>query len=532
MKPTIAARKAVEAVLREVGRAPEQRAARRLGPVPQAPGPGGPRVTFLTPRSWAAHVQWDAVVGRALAARGATVSYMTCGGDRQICDRVHLYEGPPMPCRSCAGYTHRSLDAHGHSWDPLHGGAAGAAEPAWPELDQLDLAGLEAATWKGLPLGRLVRVPVGWYLCTTDIEGDPLGRLNYRRFLRAAAAIAEEVDAALVRDRPDIVVMLNGLFLFEQVAGELCRARGIDAVTYERGYVKDTVFFHRGAPASRYDTAELWETYRHHALSPAEKRELDDYLADRQVGARSISEFWPAPRFDEPDPGFAVMLTNVTWDTAVQGRERCFASSRDWIVETLRWFGAHPEHRLVVRVHPAEVRIPNARSREPVVELIRQSLPALADNIAVIGPDDPASSYPLLAAADAALVYTSTAGMEAALVGTPCITAATTQYGNKGFTIDPGDGHEYFSLLGAVLAEPALHAPDTELARRYGHFFFFKASLNSARWVWEPLAGLARITDDSALLAPGGDPDLDVVCRGILEGTPFVREPGRSGGSS
>ena len=41
---------------------------------------------------------------------------------------------------------------------------------------------------------------------------------------------------------------------------------GIDVVTYERGYVKGTVFFGRGQTASRYDTRELWADFRERPL--------------------------------------------------------------------------------------------------------------------------------------------------------------------------------------------------------------------------------------------------------------------------
>jgi hypothetical protein len=143
--------------------------------------------------------------------------------------------------------------------------------------------------------------------------------------------------------------------------------------------------------------------------------------------------------------------------------------------------------------------------------------------VRLIEPDDPTSSYPLMEAADLAVVYTSTAGMEAAILGTPCITAGTTQFGSKGFTIDPADSEEYFDRLAAVLDDPAAHSPDVGFARRYAHFFFFKAALRSEPWVSEPIAGLVRITSDASLIGPGGDPDLNVICRGILDGSPFVR---------
>jgi hypothetical protein len=407
----------------------------------------------------------------------------------------------------------------------LHGAASPTAAPEapWPELDELSLDELAAVEHDGFALGELVGVPVRWYLCNTALDDDPLAPATFRRFLRAGAAILDELSAALDRRRPDTVVMLNGLFLFEQLARAACARRSVDVVTYERGYVKGTVFFHRGVEASRYDTAAVWPAYRDVPLTPEQDAELDAYLAGRRTGQGMINSFWPAPRFDEPEPGFAVMFTNVTWDTAVQARDRCFTSPQEWIVETIRWFAERPGRRLVVRAHPAEIHSLNAESREPVVEVVARSFPSLPPNVRVIPPDDATSSYPLMEAAEVALVYTSTAGMEAAILGTPCITAGVTQFGGKGFTLDPPERASYFDTVERVLADPVASSPDVDIARRYAHFFFFTAALRSDGWMWEPISGLARITDDPRMLQPGADPSLDVISDGILYGRPFAR---------
>src|SRR5207249_136570 len=150
------------------------------------------------------------------------------------------------------------------------------------------------------------------------------------------------------------------------------------------GYVKGTVFFHRGETASRYDTTEQWSVFRDRPLTQEENANLDAYLVGRRTGQGMINAFWENPRFEEPEPGFAVMFTNVTWDTAVQQRDRCFESSRDWILSTVRWFATQPQHRLLIRAHPAEVRSPKARSRERVDSLVGAAFPELPDNIRVI----------------------------------------------------------------------------------------------------------------------------------------------------
>lgn len=100
--------------LRQVRLALEQVVARGLRRQGAALGPHTrKRVAILTPRDWAAHVQREAVVGQALRVRGARVTFVTCGGGLEQCDRVNVYEGPPMPCATCSRYVDGSVDSHG-----------------------------------------------------------------------------------------------------------------------------------------------------------------------------------------------------------------------------------------------------------------------------------------------------------------------------------------------------------------------------------------------------------------------------------
>ncbi len=76
------------------------------------------------------------------------------------------------------------------------------------------------------------------------------------------------------------------------------------------------------------------------------------------------------------------------------------------------------------------------------------------------------------------------------------------------------------------MVDPASLRPDVSTARRYAHFFFFRAPL-PAPGVIEPLPGLARLTvEDLRELAPGRNESLDRICDGILNGAPFVTGTG------
>ena len=141
----------------------------------------------------------------------------------------------------------------------------------------------------------------------------------------------------------------------------------------------------------------------------------------------------------------------------------------------------------------------------------------------VIPADDPTSSYPLMAASDAVLVFTSTTGLEAAVRGTPVIVAGRTHYRGRGFTVDVSSPEEFEARLDQVLADPDRLRPDAELAARYAYLFFFRDPLASPG-VEEHVLGLARLTiDDAADLAPGADPAIDEICDLVLGPGPGSR---------
>jgi hypothetical protein len=210
------------------------------------------------------------------------------------------------------------------------------------------------------------------------------------------------------------------------------------------------------------------------------------------------------------------MFTNLTWDTAVIGKERAFASIHEWIRATIELFAQRPDHELVVRVHPAERKLRGKTTREPVAEIIASAFPVLPANVRVIGPDDPTSSYTLMDQADVGLVYTSTTGIELAMAGVPVLVAGETHYRGLGFTHDADDPASYQRQLDALLADPVGRGPDVELARRYAYLFLFAAPM-AMPFVEQPRPGVPVLTIASLdELAPGRHRDLDRFCDGVL----------------
>lgn len=516
------ARKGLELGLRQVAQSPEQRSARKLAAGAPVGGAAGKKVLIVTPRDWAAHVQYEGVIAQALRLRGANVEFLTCGAGLEVCDRANTYESPPMPCTTCTRYVEKSLDAHGFPRSSIRDGWDRDDPLPWPELDGISRADLRDVVADGQPLGGLTEIPLKWFLCSADIDDDPLAGPMGRAFLRSARRILRGIATALDRIKPDVVLLCNGLFLFESIAWSLCRDRGIDVVTYERAFLKETLVFRRGSPAGLYDFSDEWVRAAR-PLTEFEERQISEYLGQRRHG-QAFDQFWKFRQegIDAHSGRTATLFTNLTWDTAVIGRDRAFADIRAWIACAIEAFAERPAHRLVIRVHPSELRLPGKVTRDSLGTYVRERWSVLPPNIILVGSEDLQSSYELMDASDLGLVYTSTTGLEMALAGKPVIVAGETHYRGKGFTIDVTSPEDFRAALDRVLNDPEGMRPDVERARSYAHFFFFRAPI-PAPFVVEPLPGLARLTTENrADLAPGANAGLDRICAGILEGTSFV----------
>jgi hypothetical protein len=513
------ATKGVHLGLRQIAASPEMMAARRLSrSLPAPDNASGQRILIMSMRDWAVHVHLESLLGHALELRGAEVAYLTCGGGLDICDRVNTWEGPPMPCTSCTKYVVDSLRAHGRSPNPL---ATFGTNTAWPELDTMSLDELHAVTYGGLDLGQLVDIPTKWFLLADALSEDPLGPPTFRSFLRSARAIVDRASAALDRIQPDQVVMLNGLFLFEAIVWELCKQRSIPVVTYERGFILDSFVFARDEPAGLTNLDLAWPSWADRELTTHESRELDEYLEDRLWGRRTADEYWRDVKFDVQSTSRtgsrALLLTNLVWDSAVVGRDRAFSSIVEWITSTIRLYAPRPADELIIRVHPAEIKLPGRESRQSMESSIRKELPSLPPNVVIVSAADPTSSYSLMDATDFGLVYSSTTGLEMALRGKPVVVAAQTHYAGKGFTLDAQSPSHYAELVTRLLDDRAGFCVDIERARRYAYLFFFRAPYVGLG-VQEQVRGLVRLTARTVGdLRPGASSDLDRLCESVLE---------------
>jgi hypothetical protein len=216
------------------------------------------------------------------------------------------------------------------------------------------------------------------------------------------------------------------------------------------------------------------------------------------------------------------MLTNVMWDAQLHYRANAFPNMLSWVIQTIEYFARRPDLQLLIRVHPAEIR-GTVPSRQPILGEIRKVFPALPPNIFAIPPESPVSTYAAMLGCQAVIVYGTKTGVELTSMGIPVIVAGEAWIRNKGLTLDASSPEEYFRILDDLALRRDPDPDRTTRARKYAYHFFFRRMIPLAFMEpvpgWPPYrVGISRLDE----LLPGRDPGLDLICDGILAGSPFM----------
>lgn len=495
---------------------------------------GGPKILFFTLRGWSIQVAWDVALAAALRLRGADVSFFTCGKRLPLCDIASYEAVPPLPCSFCATYMNRALNAWHFPTKRLRDYIQPAEiKSIEQQVDSIPYEDYDNFIFDEIPVGQLVTISVRWFLCSGTIGNERLARHTYRNFLISGAMMVLVGKRLLDDILPDKLYLFSGLFFAERIMLELARKRNLSVITHEAGFMPNTVVIAHDKIASRYDLDDVWPDYAEIPLTQQETTQLDEYLFARKSGKRDAATYYPAIEKDEQtiatrldldrSKKLVTVFTNILWDSAALDRETAFASMADWLDQTLQYFLNRSDVQLVIRIHPAEVRLEMHTTREKIAPFLTERYPTLPAHIKLIPPESDVSSYTLMRMSDVGLVYTSTTGLEMALEGKPVLVSGWTHYARKGFTYDIATRDEYLSILNHLDDLTHLSPEAIEYARRYAYLFFFRLMLPFPAVSRLPRARLQFNFERLSELRPGLQPEMDLICTALLENKPFVR---------
>lgn len=519
----------------------------------RAAAAGGRRVLIAT--STGGHnaiTPIESVLGAALTMRGAAVHFLLCDRFLPACLQATYGNGTTAPamarlgprgaglCGTCfrAGFkTYAPLGLPIHRYSALVS-AEERAEAA-RLARTLPLDAITGFTLDGLAVGEHAQAGALRYFARGDLRGEPLGEPILRRYLEAAVLTVFATRRLIDRERIEVAVIHHGIYVPQGLIGEVCRQKGVRVVTWATAYRKRSFIFSHDDTYHHTLMDEPTTAWEDLDWSEALEGELLDYLKSRWQGSRDWIFFHEKPKedldliareigidLDRPTIG---LLTNVIWDAQLHYPANAFPGMLDWILRTIDYFARRPELQLLIRVHPAEIR-GGVPSRQLVADEVRRAYPTLPPNVFLIGPESQVSTYAAMLRCDSVIIYGTKTGVELSSLGVPVIVAGEAWIRGKGVTMDAGSVEEYMAILDGLPLGRGLDAPTTRRARMYAYHFFFRRmvpvsmvepTVPGARGLrnWWPYdLRVARVGD----LQAGRDPGLDVICRGILEGEPFI----------
>lgn len=511
----------------------------------RAAATGGPRVLMATAIGSYAHaVSLESALAAALTFRGADVHVLICDGALSACAECEasLYpdiaafaaRGPSRDlCRDCAWpaervYAQLGITVHRYSeWITAADRSEArrlAVETPIAEIPQLVV--------DGLALGEHAHAGALRFFATGSLETEPHGEAVLRRYLESALLTAFGTRRLLRTVAFTSTVFTHGIYVPWGIVGAVARQERVHVSTWNVAYRKRRFIFSHDDTYHHTLMSEPREHWENLELSPAQDRDLMQYLASRREGLFDWIVFHRPRKQDQQEIAARLGIdvtrpiiglpTSVTWDAQLHYPSNAFPNMLEWLVQTCEYFATRPDLQLLIRVHPAEISgFP--RSRQPILDELKKRIPRLAPNIFVVGPESDMSTYMLMSLCNAAIIYSTKMGVELTSVGVPVIVAGEAWIRNKGVTHDATSPADYFRILAQLPFPARLGAAQLARARRYAYHFFFNRMIPLP--FIEPKAGypIYRLKlDHLRQLLPGESQGLDTICDGILGGTPFV----------
>jgi hypothetical protein len=506
---------------------------------------GGPRV--LLPTSIAGDIPgctFESLLAVALTLRGAEVHILLCDQHLPACQNVLLESTSdpeafarsgvaPEVCRRCFNpgnymYQRLGLPVHYYSQMVTPEQAATARQVA----EAVPLADIPAYTYEGLRVGEHAAAGALRFFARGDFQGEPLAEPVLRQYLRAALLTVFATRTSLRRLNIKIAAFHHGIYIPQGIVAEVARQEGARLAVWTVAYRTGCFIASHGDTYHHTLMTEPVEAWQDMPWTPQHETQIMQYLRSRWQGTRDWIWFHDMPQEDEAAILREVKLdrsrpiigafTNVIWDAQLHYPANAFPNMQTWMFETIRYFARRPELQLVIRIHPAELR-GTVPSRQRMLDEIQCEFPELPANIFIVPPESQVSSYVLASMCNAAIIYGTKMGVELSSLGIPVIAAGEAWIRNKGLTRDARTPQEYMEFLDELPVPGRLAPATTQRARKYAFHYFFRRMIpvdpiHEAKG-WPPYRVHVTGLDE---MGPGGDKGLDILCQGILTGSPFI----------
>ena len=447
------------------------------------------------------------------------------------------------PCRACIAQTRPLAAGDPVAWLEASPNAALSTAVQGLSVDQLIefTAPSPLPTSQGeregkIPLGKLVLPALRWVLRKHHLTDDEATRGLLREYILSAWNVARQFTALLERENPQAVLVFNGQFFPEATARWVAQQYKIPVITHEVGLRPFTAFFTPGeATAYPLHVPETFE------LDERQNARLDEYLSQRFKGQFSMAgvRFWPEMKGLDPAileriekfKQVVPVFTNVIFDTSQPHSNVVFPHMFAWLDLVLELARSHTETLFVLRAHPDESR-PGKASQESVRQWVERSRADGLPNLIFIDSHQALSSYELIRRSKFTMIYNSTIGLEASLLGAPVLCAGRARFTQLPTVFFPPTPEAFRQQAEQFLMAETIPVPP-EFARNARRFLYYQLYYSSLPFgdfleedgIWTGFVRLKGFAPEQ--LTPEKSPAMRAILDGLLHGGTFLLDDDR-----
>ena len=469
--------------------------------VRKEPPPNGAPVVFFKASTGIDDLSWNSgfhlLASWAFRLQGIPVVYFACDSGLSKCVLGTNRDDPhkEMPCKSCVMQSKTLYK----NVKPLNRSTVQPSSVSWfiyqrddklvEALTRLPVEEMMRFEWDGVPLAALCLPGLRWALRVHHLNDDESTRYLFREYILSAWNVAQKFDALLDQTQPRAVLVFNGQFFPEATARYIAQKRGLRVITHEVGLQPATAYFTEGeATAYPITIPESFE------MNDEQNAKLDAYLAKRFQGDFTMAgiKFWADMRgldetFLKKAAGFRQIVpifTNVIFDTSQPHANTVFEDMFDWLDLVLEEIRLHPETLFVIRAHPDETRVRKA-SRETVEGWVASRGVDKEPNVVFVSPKESLSSYELILRSKFVMVYNSTIGLEASIMGAAVLCAGRARFTQYPTVFFPQTIIEVRNKMQEFLAADVVDVPleFKRNARRFLYYQLFRTSLSFGKFL-------------------------------------------------
>ena len=460
---------------------------------------GGKNALFYTMVPWV-HSHIEYTLGKIFQYHGYNVTHVICGGNLPICGMENKKTRRP-PCSDCVCKAERFPDAYGATSIRLNEIVdIESYNSLLLNLDKQSIEEIYEFTHEGIPYGQLCLDDYSQYAHDRVELQDMVDQKAKRVWVKGIVSqvtLHDAVNNLHRRKKHHLAIVSNGKSFAYTGIYQALRKNNIDTITWdETPTYYNSFIFKENEYANEIHIDDLFRNVKNQIGSVDYKAAVDRYFKAWFEEGHHTFKYYRSPVSDphriEEELGvrfskfkkIVSLYTNITWDTAALGRDRGFTNMIDWIKTFVQSASHRDEILLLIRSHPAEDKVPfEFRTMTTVKQDLLREYGRLPENVRVIPGASEISSYALCKISDVNSVYTSTLGLEIALLGYKPYVAGLAHYSSKGFTGEILHRDEVPQLLEQTKLDTSLSVQQIDLAYKYAYAWLFLSQFRSSNLV-------------------------------------------------